>query len=178
MSHLPTPNIPLPKPSETPHEEKLSGDSAHIASSRRANLVPTSTMGFPMKPKPSSSSGKGAHSQDPILLIEDDESQDPTPIPSKRSGNNHRAKASVSSSQNATLSLPRTLFASSPPVARPQGLESVSFISTPPARLGHPAVSEVRPPGAESRSLSTVKPPTAINPLFHGIPREEFRNLP
>lgn len=178
MSHLPTPSVPLPKPSETPHEEKLSGDDAHMANSRRANLVPTSTMGFPMKPKPSSSSGKGAHSQDPISLIEDDESQNPTSIPSKRSDNNHKAKASVSSRQNAGLSLPRALLASGPPVVRPQGPESVSFVGTPPVRLGHPAVSEVRPPGAEPRSLSAIKPPTAVNPLFHGIPREEFKNLP
>ncbi|KAK8013764.1 Chromo domain-like protein [Apiospora marii] len=178
MSHLPIPSVPLPKPSETPHGEKLSGDGAHIASSRRANLVPTSTMGFPMKAKESSSSGKGAHSQDPISLIEDDEFRNPTPIPPWRSGNNYQAEVSASSRQNPTLSLPPALFASGQPVARPQGPESVSFISTPPTKLGHPIVSEVRPRGAESRSLSAVKTPTAVRSSFYGIPREDFGNLP
>ena len=178
MSHLPTPSVPLPKPSVTPHGEKLGGDSTHIASSRRADLVPTSAVGIPMKPKASSGSEKGAHFQDPISLIEDDESRNPMPIPPWRSGNNHQAEVPANPRQNTTLSLPPALFASGRSVVRPQGPESVSFIGTPPTKSGHPVTSEVRPLGAESRSLSAVKAPTPVDSLFHGMAREEFGNFP
>ncbi|KAK8080214.1 hypothetical protein PG997_008032 [Apiospora hydei] len=137
MSHLSFPSTLPPKPSETPRGAKMSGD---------AELLPTSVVKSPMKPKASTDSARGANSKNPILLTDDDGSA---------SGNGKRSY----------LASTAGFFASGAPDPKHLGLENVSFTGTPPAKPSYLVSSEVPSSRSAPGSVSAAKPLDTLTPL-------------
>ncbi|KAK8121322.1 hypothetical protein PG999_005442 [Apiospora kogelbergensis] len=171
-SHLRVSSMPL---SATPQIDKEPGGASRIASNHSAKLIPSSNANYMTK---SFSTQRGAHSEQPIM-IDDDEPPSLTPKSFDSSGSRQRiAKNATDGGQTASRGVSAALFAPSRPNGQPIGPEHISFIRTPSTKAVQTMASDVQRPSTAQSSPALVKSTAALEPGRLKTLREQLAAQP